>query len=751
MSIETELQTAALDYVRRGWALTWFDYGKKFPTHPAWNTPGEVVTTPEAARLRWNGTPQNIGLVHGLGAVKTCSFDADQVERTRAALAEFGIDLEALRGGAPCVVGNPANFRLLYRQPPGLDLPLVKLEWPARDGKSKVTIFELRAGPNQDVLPPSLHPNGYPYRWAYSLPDDPAAMPEPPAALLELWRNWTAWESELKAACPWAKAAEPKAKPHRKADGARLDIIGQFNAAHDVRELLEAHGYQPRGKNRYLPPNSTSGVPSVRILDSGKVYSSNGSCPLNDSHAHDAFSAFCVLEHRGDVRAAVKTAAELLGIELETSKAAPAPEATADDSQPERPQGHGGQLMVREKRDGSIEVIANLNNAVYLLSKTAEWKGVVGYNQFRQRIEKRLPTPYGGPAGPWSDWDTAESIIWLARVHNVSLTRDLLDFAVLTVANRQAFNPAQERLRALAKQWDGIPRLSYWLEEVLGAKVDGNREYLAEIGAAWLKGATARVLIPGCKHDDVLVARSPQGWLKSTAAQAIADAIQPDSFTDSVDLNNLAEAKIQIRGIIIAELSELAGLSRGDIESIKAFVTTKVDHFREKFGRHAQDFPRTCSFFGTTNDPAFLKDPTGNRRWWPVTLEEPIDIPRLEDALPQLLGEATRAVLAGEPWHVTGALALRQAEQVREAHYDEDLWTDEVMGIVASMDEAGSTVTIPDILDRMDIPRAQQNTATQRRVANILKTNGYESVRRRAGGNNRFQRYWKKILPTAYE
>lgn len=401
MSIEHELQAAALDYVSRGWALTWFDYGQKFPTHPAWNTPGEVVATPEAARRRWNGTPRNIGVVHGLGAVKTCSFDVDQVEHTRAALAEFGIDLEALRPATPCVVGNPANFRLLYRQPPGADLPLVKLEWPTQDGKGKVTIFELRAGPNQDVLPPSLHPSGQHYHWATPLPADPAAMPEPPAALLELWRNWSAWESELKAACPWAKAAEPKAKPHRKGDGARLDIIGAFNAAHDVRELLEANGYRPRGKNRYLPPTSTSGVPSVRVLGSGRVYSSNGSCPLNDGHGHDAFSVFCTLEHRGDVRAAVEAAAELLGIEPDTrrkSEAAPAPDAAADDPRPaiqlvegERSRilqqaedaliGAGGVyhnkagMMVRVTRTGPREVcgIRYGENALTILPATAGW------------------------------------------------------------------------------------------------------------------------------------------------------------------------------------------------------------------------------------------------------------------------------------------------------------------------------------------------------------------------------------------
>lgn len=111
-------------------------------------------------------------------------------------------------------------------------------------------------------------------------------------------------------------------------------------------------------------------------------------------------------------------------------------------------------------------------------------------------------------------------------------------------------------------------------------------------------------------------------------------------------------------------------------------------------------------------------------------------------------GEAARAVLAGEPWHVTGAVALRQAEQVREAHYEEDVWTDEVMSIVASMDGPGAVITIPSILDRMEVPRALQHTATNKRIANILKTNGYESAMRRCD-NKRFQRYWKRILPTA--
>lgn len=426
-----------------------------------------------------------------------------------------------------------------------------------------------------------------------------------------------------------------------------------------------------------------------------------------------------------------------------------------------------------------------LGSVVDLLS-APPWAGVIGFNQFSQRIEKRAQTPYKADPGAWVDVDTAETMLHLERTTGTAYGRDLVDLAVMTIAHRNAFNPAQDRLRALAGLWDGTARLTTWLVEFLNAKAsEGNADYLAEIGDKWLKGVAARVFFPGCKRDDVLVLRGPQGWKKSTAAQAVSDAILPDAFTDSVDLGNLPEAKIQIRGIIVAELGELAGMRKAEVESIKAFVSAKSDHFREKFGRYAQDFPRTVSFIGSTNDQTFLKDPTGNRRWWPVTLSGPIDTPRLTAILPQLLGEAAQRVLQGEPWHVTAEKALEQADRVREAHFEEDVWTDPVMKIVDDIESGKAArcprckgsgyientsqphqddpgrcfkcdgsgklgdnadrITITTILDALDIPRGQQNVQSQHRVGAILRFNGYEEARHWLDRkNNRYQRYWKK-------
>ncbi len=211
----TPLRTAALDYVRRGWALTWMPHGSKFPPHKAWNKPANVVTDAAGVPKRWNGTPRNIGLVHALGAVKTCSLDVDKVEHTRATFAEFGIDLDEIRQGVPCVVGNPENFRLLFVQPPGLDLPLVQLEWPdPTNPKKKITVFELRAGANQDVLPPSLHPLGIEYQWAHPLPSDPSEHPTPPRCAAEHVAALGRMGTSVKGGLPLGTPCHTVQRPH---------------------------------------------------------------------------------------------------------------------------------------------------------------------------------------------------------------------------------------------------------------------------------------------------------------------------------------------------------------------------------------------------------------------------------------------------------------------------------------------------------------------------------------------------------
>lgn len=374
-------------------------------------------------------------------------------------------------------------------------------------------------------------------------------------------------------------------------------------------------------------------------------------------------------------------------------------------------------------------------NAVEIINKV--FPSMIGYNDFRQRIEKKLLPEWKSDDPKWSDPDTGELTYRISKQYG-SFSFDVINNAVMTFAHRNKFNPAIDRLYALAKSWDGKNRGDKWLIDFLGAEYnDSNYKYLCEIGSAWIKGVAARVIYPGCKRDDVLVLCGKQGVGKSTAARVIADAIHTDAFTDSIGDLSSKDARSALRGIVIAELGELSALSKNDIETIKAFVATSSDHFRESYGHHETTYKRTVSFIGTTNNPTFLIDPTGNRRWWPVTIKNQIDIYRFKKEILQILGEAAARVMGGEAWHVTNATALEQADNVRIVHFDEDIWTTEVMNATKELLSFGCNmrgsnteyVTISLILNFMDVRIEGQNKTAKNRIASVLRQQQFRETR----------------------
>jgi hypothetical protein len=114
------------------------------------------------------------------------------------------------------------------------------------------------------------------------------------------------------------EAAQKLALKKRRS-GKSESVIDAFNDAHDVGLILQQSGYEPKGRKRWLYPESTTGMPGVRLLpdQGGKqmIYSSHGGDPLNDGHAHDAFDLWRILNHGGDMRAAVRDAASVLGMD----------------------------------------------------------------------------------------------------------------------------------------------------------------------------------------------------------------------------------------------------------------------------------------------------------------------------------------------------------------------------------------------------------------------------------------------------
>ena len=361
-----------------GMALVSIEPGEKAPKGNGWNKPGGYFTDADQAEAWWVKHPNNnMGVV--LGPSRVCSLDVDHVEYCRDVMRDvLGIDLDALAVAYPTLVGNPARFRVMFKMPEGLDFNRHSLSWPnpldpdgskhklataalkqaretgdndliaamqARQKEfSPVTVFELRAGAVQDVLPPSIHPDtGKPYHWR-NPPTD--GLLELPSDLVKTWQNWDIFKRTALEACPWAPTAPKlpakvkKSSPPRLPAGDHPSVIDSFNRATDIESLLQRHGYIQRGR-KWLAPQSSTGLPGVNVVDDQgeqRLFSHHGSDPLANGHMNDAFDVFCILEHNGDTSGAIKAAARELGLEHKRSAPRP-PEPPAAGELPPAPTG----------------------------------------------------------------------------------------------------------------------------------------------------------------------------------------------------------------------------------------------------------------------------------------------------------------------------------------------------------------------------------------------------------------------------
>ena len=297
-----------------GWYLVTIPAGTKGPTRFGWQKPEQALSDPEKARLYYEQNPtHNVGLLHG--ASGTCAVDIDHVEHTKMIFEELGIDFSELMQSAPQIIGRENRGKLIFKAPP--DLITHKISWPVEgDPRKTEVVFELRAGAVQDVLPPSIHPDtGRPYEWAGRSIWD--GLPELPAQLLTIWREWDKFRPQMSSVCPWRREPEfqPPRKPRPKSNGG-TSVIDAFNQAHDMHSLLVQYGYKQTGKDRYLSPNSTSGLAGVKVFEDGRAFSHHASDPF-DRHSFDCFELWLQMEHQGNLTKAVREAAVFLHIKQE--------------------------------------------------------------------------------------------------------------------------------------------------------------------------------------------------------------------------------------------------------------------------------------------------------------------------------------------------------------------------------------------------------------------------------------------------
>lgn len=346
-------ETTRADWAHRyvstlGAALVPIPPGSKAPKKPGWQKPGGQFQEPEQAAEFWRQHPEfNMGVV--LGPSRWCSLDIDDLPAARIVFDQvLGMDLDALADQYPTVVGNPERFRVMLRVPEGEELTRHALAWPKEGGEGQFTVVEFRAGPVQDVLPPSIHPGTQkPYAWR-TAPKN-GVIPDLPPLLLSAWKNWDIFKRDALEACPWREDENPKPTPARApspggGQGSGESVIDSFNRAHDIEQLLASHGYTKRGK-RWLYAHSSTGLPGINIVD-GCAFSHHAGDPLNTGHLVDPFELFCLLDHNGDAKQAVKAAADLLGMSNSRPLPASPPQGRgvqAPEAPPALPPEGGGE------------------------------------------------------------------------------------------------------------------------------------------------------------------------------------------------------------------------------------------------------------------------------------------------------------------------------------------------------------------------------------------------------------------------
>lgn len=297
-------------YPDLGFALVPIPLDSKGPTLKGWQELG--VTRPEQIVQWWGTAPLgNVGLLHSQS--RTAALDIDHPDYAARALEGVGIDLQGLLAAPGAKIRTAKAIKPLYQIPEGCDFTRKALTWPHPETGRPFTLFELRAGACQDILPPSTHPDtGQLYTWHPAPPTSRDDLPFLPEALLHLWEGWSELKPLLEALCPWSSSPPPRCW-----SGPDGSVIGLFNERYTVTELLERHGYVRYGE-RFLSPASTTGVAGVVLMSAGDgtpyCYSHHASDPLADGHAHDAFGVHCLLEHGGDVKKAVRHAAGLLSM-----------------------------------------------------------------------------------------------------------------------------------------------------------------------------------------------------------------------------------------------------------------------------------------------------------------------------------------------------------------------------------------------------------------------------------------------------
>ena len=317
-------------------------------------------------------------------------------------------------------------------------------------------------------------------------------------------------------------------------------------------------------------------------------------------------------------------------------------------------------------KDGSGNIKSTINNAVLVLENDLAFKDKIAIDDFAGRGVVTGPLPWDATSSMrwWTDPDYANTYNYMELFYGIT-GKDKIDNALSIVSNGHHINEVRDYLLGL--EWDNVPRINTLLHDYLGAL---DNEYSAAVMRKSLVAAVARAINGSVKFDNMVILTGPQGIGKSTLLRELGKGW----FSDSLTTFEGKEAAELIQGTWINEIGELTAMSRQETNSVKQFLSKTDDIYRAAYGRTTSKYPRRCIFFGTSNEDTFLKDQTGNRRFWPVevhAVNPSMNVWKdLPGAVDQIWAEAVMYYRLGEPLYMDRHLE-QLAIDAQEAHREE--------------------------------------------------------------------------------
>lgn len=327
-------------------------------------------------------------------------------------------------------------------------------------------------------------------------------------------------------------------------------------------------------------------------------------------------------------------------------------------------------------KDNSIKVNSSYN-VLLALKHDHQLNTSLRYNEFNEDSEIVKPINLGGTkyeVGELpSDFESVLAVYFEQEL-DVVFTGVALRNGLDVFFSQKKYNPVKEYMEDCLKKWDGKSRINTLFSKYLGSE---KTELIENISLIFLVAAVKKVYEPDFKFDYVLDLVGGQGIGKTSILQKLGGPWYTDSITDFQNKDNF---ELMIRSLIVNDDEMVASKKIGFAE-LKSFITKTNLRFRKAYARRAQEYPKKFVIARTTNEVAYLRDKTGERRFLPVMVgvekQEQHPMEMTDEVVKQIWGEAMTLYQGGYPTTFS-----KEEEAELEIYREQFMYIDEIENLL---------------------------------------------------------------------